>query len=1046
MSWVNATYLYERNYDDVISETLNQENIEYWEKVIGKDELKCVMAYYNLNVGKLFGIVNYTYSEGDFEAITIMEKQYIKWRKNKQIDMDYSSKKQIIFKSFFTPFLKFTIDYYRKMNGECTSIEQSLAANLLKRLVQISSGILMFEMQLNKNEGNLKGNDPKEEYIDYNESFLKKEEYINDLFEIYPCLKRLIFETIYNFYINYSEIYKRYKSDYNELRTLIFEGKELGNLVKVDASVSDSHHAGKTVAILHFENGQRIVYKPRNLQPECAYQRYILDIQKGCKLAMKTFKIINHDKYGWEEYIQAKECTDKKEVENYYYRFGVLIFINYILNVNDLHGENVIAAGEYPVIIDAETILDNVKYLSEKNARLTISSYIHESVLYSGLLPYYRFARKGKPVNMGAINGTEGEEYPILVPVVKEPGTSNMHYGYVHPVTHANNNLVKINGDFIKPDLFANQICDGFEDAYRYVMENKSYFIEHSSIFEDMSVRHLIQDTQRYSMILHTSYHPFFMQNGCDRNLFMGKMFNHYEQVQSDKGIVGAEIAEMLRGDIPYFTLNTSKKSLFGNDGATEFTGYFEETSIERLKKKVAKMSSQQMEEQKRFIRISLTDLNKSEKDMSVFSFDGASSKDEYADHGVIEIAVEKIVNELLNSVKWGAKKEDANWLGISIIGESENPFWNIQPLNNYLYDGVAGIAIFLRAYAKVFNTSKYNDLSDAVENNLFMYTKEILEDGSISNVNTGAFSGEAGIVYTYLLLYEMTGNKLYLNFAEKHAAIVGREVINDTSYDLMFGNAGALLVLIQLYKHTNNAIYLKMAESAGEKLIIAQEKKENQLGGWIGSASKNALSGFSHGAAGIVYALSKLWENTKNSNAYQSILLGLEFERNLYDDSHKNWIDRRNKTKDEIEKYGCFMTAWCHGAAGILLGRTKIYNILPKELSKSIKDEINIAIQTTLKNGMSNNPCLCHGSLGNTEIIMEYARLSEDESLLQYCKNIRRDISKYICKDEYNFGRDYLYGYKIPGFMTGIAGMGYSLLRDIDKDLPCLLAVESTK
>ena len=92
-----------------------------------------------------------------------------------------------------------------------------------------------------------------------------------------------------------------------------------------------------------------------------------------------------------------------------------------------------------------------------------------------------------------------------------------------------------------------------------------------------------------------------------------------------------------------------------------------------------------------------------------------------------------------------------------------------------------------------------------------------------------------------------------------------------------MFGNAGALLVLIQLYKHTNNAIYLKMAESAGEKLIIAQEKKENQLGGWIGSASKNALSGFSHGAAGIVYALSKLWENTKNSNAYQSILLGLE-------------------------------------------------------------------------------------------------------------------------------------------------------------------------
>lgn len=1045
MSWINATYLHERNYNDVVSKTLNQENLEYWEKVIGKDELKCVMEYYNVNANKLFEKGNYTYSERDFEAITFIEKQFIQWRKNEQIDTDYSSIKQIIFKSFFTPFVKFTITYYRKMNGECTPIEQSLAANLLKRLVQIASGILMFEMQLNKNEGNLKGNDPKEEYIDYDESFLKKEEYIEDLFEIYPCLKRLIFETIYNFYVNYSELYKRYKSDYNELRTLMFE-EELGNLVKVDASVSDSHHAGKTVAILHFENGQRIVYKPRNLRPECAYQRYISDIQRGCKMNMKTFKIINHEKYGWEEYVEAQECTNKEEVENYYYRFGVLIFINYILNANDLHGENIIAAGEYPVIIDAETILDNVKYLSEKNARLTISSYIHESVLYSGLLPYYRFVRKGKPVNMGAINGTEGEEYPILVPVVKEPGTSNMHYGYVHPVTHANNNLVKINGNFIKPDLYADQICNGFEDAYRYVMGNSSYFIENTSIFEEMSVRHLIQDTQRYSMILHTSYHPFFMQNGRDRNLFMGKMFSHYEQVQSDKGIVGAEIEEMLHGDIPYFTLNTSKKSLFGNDGATEFTGYFEETSIERLKEKIKKMSRQQMEEQKRFIRISLTDLNKSEKDMSVFNLERVSSKDESIDHSIIEVAIEKIANELLNSVKWGAKKTDANWLGISIIGESENPFWNIQPLNNYLYDGVAGIAVFLRAYAKVFNTSKFNDLSDAVENNIFMYTEEMLEGESVNNINTGVFSGEAGIVYTYLLLYEMTRNKIYLDFAEKHAMIVGRAVINDASYDLMFGNAGALLVLIQLYKHTNNTTYLKIAEAAGNRLITVQERDGNQMGGWIGSASENALSGFSHGAAGIVYALSKLWENTKDNNVYQSIILGLEFERSLYDDSHKNWRDRRKKTKDEIEKYGCFMTAWCHGAPGILLGRTKIYNILPEEFSKNIKDEMNIAVHTTLEKGMSNNPCLCHGSLGNTEIVKEYARLFKDESLLQYCKNVRKDIAKYICKDEYNFGRDYLYGYRIPGFMTGIAGMGYSLLRDIDNTLPCLLAIESTK
>lgn len=30
-----------------------------------------------------------------------------------------------------------------------------------------------------------------------------------------------------------------------------------------------------------------------------------------------------------------------------------------------------------------------------------------------------------------------------------------------------------------------------------------------------------------------------------------------------------------------------------------------------------------------------------------------------------------------------------------------------------------------------------------------------------------------------------------------------------------------------------------------------------------------------------------------------------------------------------------------------------------------------------------------------------------------------------------------------LPGFMTGISGMGYSLLRDLYPELPCILALE---
>ena len=47
----------------------------------------------------------------------------------------------------------------------------------------------------------------------------------------------------------------------------------------------------------------------------------------------------------------------------------MLVFCNYILNVNDIHTENLIANGEYPVVVDAETVLDNKRDKKKKSGR-----------------------------------------------------------------------------------------------------------------------------------------------------------------------------------------------------------------------------------------------------------------------------------------------------------------------------------------------------------------------------------------------------------------------------------------------------------------------------------------------------------------------------------------------------------------------------------------------------------------------------------------------------------------------------------------------------
>ena len=252
---------------------------------------------------------------------------------------------------------------------------------------------------------------------------------------------------------------------------------EFKNVVEISSNISDSHKKGNGVSILKLDNGTKIVYKPRSLKIEKVYFDFLGKINAGCKYEMYEPKILDCQEYGWEEFVYYKSCKTEDEIRRYFYRFGILIFGSYILNTNDLHEENVIAAGEYPIIIDAETILDNRRRGRTNSAKEEINYILHESVLYSGLLPHYRFSNLGQGVDMSAIKGSEGKEYPIVIPKIADLCTSNMRFVYEHPTTGVNQNLVKLDGENVSAFHYLKEINAGFEDAYKYVLENKEKFL-----------------------------------------------------------------------------------------------------------------------------------------------------------------------------------------------------------------------------------------------------------------------------------------------------------------------------------------------------------------------------------------------------------------------------------------------------------------------------------------------------------------------------------------------------------------------------------------
>lgn len=49
----------------------------------------------------------------------------------------------------------------------------------------------------------------------------------------------------------------------------------------------------------------------------------------------------------------------------------------------------------------------------------------------------------------------------------------------------------------------------------------------------------------------------------------------------------------------------------------------------------------------------------------------------------------------LMDKAIFSDDKSDVNWIGVFAGGESENATWQVRPLDNYLYEGLPGVAIF---------------------------------------------------------------------------------------------------------------------------------------------------------------------------------------------------------------------------------------------------------------------------------------------------------------------------------------------------------------
>jgi lantibiotic modifying enzyme len=94
----------------------------------------------------------------------------------------------------------------------------------------------------------------------------------------------------------------------------------------------------------------------------------------------------------------------------------------------------------------------------------------------------------------------------------------------------------------------------------------------------------------------------------------------------------------------------------------------------------------------------------------------------------------------------------------------------------------------------------------------------------------------------------------------------------------------------------------------------------------------------------------------------------------------------------------------------------------------QQVLDETQVALETTIKTGFGGNHCLCHGDLGNLELLLQASRTLGDSRWNSEANGVVRGVLNRIAADGWLCGIPLRA--ESPGLMTGLAGIGYGLLR----------------
>ncbi|GCE22202.1 hypothetical protein KDK_60020 [Dictyobacter kobayashii] len=573
---------------------------------------------------------------------------------------------------------------------ECTNVEEYFLPHLLPRILQAVCRTLALELNIARLSNILQGETPEARFQNFIEH-LQEPVFALALLQEYPVLTRLILLYVNQWVENSLMFLHRLCSDWYAICSTFSPHAHPGILKEVSGGAGDSHQNGQTVMILTFTSGLHLVYKPRSLNVDIHFQELLLWLNEhGDHPSFRTLRVLNQGNYGWVEFVMMQGCSSQEEVRRFYIRQGAYLAVLYVLAATDVHHENLIAAGEYPVLIDLESLFHpQIKeHVVEKNANTLAGDVVSNSVMRVMLLPQ-RFFTNGDSdgVEMSGLGGAPGQLSPHQALHMEDPRKDTLHFIRKQAEMPGSRNRPQLNGEDVDVRDYVDEIIQGFENMYRTLLQYRQELLCDDGClahFANDEVRAILRPTYRYARLLMESLHPDVLRNGLDRDILFDHLWKDVSLNPSLAKVIPFEQADLQRGDIPFFTTRVNSSDGWNSVGEV-FPDFFGRSGLDRSRKCLLNLSEQDLEKQLWFIRASLTTLSIGGQNLVWPKYSLADTTFPATSDQLLAEAC-AVGNRLEAQALSGER--DTNWIGLSFVSDR---LWMMTPMGIDLYNGLGG-------------------------------------------------------------------------------------------------------------------------------------------------------------------------------------------------------------------------------------------------------------------------------------------------------------------------------------------------------------------